>query len=973
MKRLQGILRSRFERLWKGAGKNAVPDAPRPGPHVTATAAADTAQPELEKALAFLQQGNLDAAESIYRSLLQLQSDQSEALHFLGVVQAQRQNFAEAAALISRSIDIDPGNPAAHLNHGNVLRALQRNEQALASYDKALALDPDSAVALNNRGAVLGELGRHDEALTSYERARVIDPGYVDAMFNRGNLLVALKRHQEALAEFDRTLAINPDHLAALLSRGLMLALSTRNEEALAALDRVLRIKPDHVEAHANRGSVLAALDRREEALASYDRALRIHPGYAEALFNRGNVLASLARHEEALASYDGALAIKPDYRDALIKRCATLAVLKRFDEALAGYRQALALNPDDIEALFNSGIVLVELKRYAEAADRYDKALAIQPDFVEVHNNRGIALWHAGQYDDAVASYDRALALRPDYADAFFNRGVALTRLNRKAEALASYDRAVVFDPRNAGALNNRGMLLADMKRYDDALSSFDRALAITPDSTDTLANRGGVFRALGLFERAAQDFSRLLALDVEYEYALGNKFNSDMHTCNWKQYHAVREQLAEAVRAGKRASFPFSFLVMSDSGAEQLQCARTYALHKFPLSAKPLWAGERYRHRKIRIAYLSADFHGHATAYLMVELFEKHDREKFEVSAWSFGPKANDDMRKRLQQSFDQFNDVQHLADAEVAAMLRAQEIDIAIDLKGYTRDSRSGIFSHRAVPIQVNYLVYPGTMGADYMDYIIGDAEVIPPGHESFYAEKVVRLPDSYQVNDSKRAISERTPSRADSKLPESDFVFCCFNKNYKIVPEVFDIWMRLLKQVEGSVLWLFEDSAAATRNLRSEAESRGVRADRLVFAAHAPLTDHLARHRLADLFLDTLPCNAHTTASDALWAGLPVLTCRGNAFPGRVAASLLRAIGLPELITDNPADYEALALKLATTPDVMADIRSRLARNRNAHPLFDIDRCRRHVESAYITMYERYQRGEPPQDFSVQPIS
>ncbi|MGP1609654.1 MAG: O-linked N-acetylglucosamine transferase, SPINDLY family protein, partial [Burkholderiales bacterium] len=406
----------------------------------------------------------------------------------------------------------------------------------------------------------------------------------------------------------------------------------------------------------------------------------------------------------------------------------------------------------------------------------------------------------------------------------------------------------------------------------------------------------------------------------------------------------------------------------ILSDSAAEQLQCARTYAARKYPVIS-PLWVGERYRHDRIRIAYLSADFYLHATSHLMVELFERHDKMHFEVSAWSFGPDTRDAMRARLQKSFEQFHDVRIQSDTEVAALLRAQEIDIAIDLKGFTDGCRPAIFARRVAPIQVNYLGYPGTTGADYMDYIIGDAEVIPEGHDDFYSERVVRLPDSYQVNDSKRVISGRVPGRAEAGLPESGFVFSCFNNSYKITPEVFAVWMRLLQRVEGSVLWLLEDNAAASRNLRLEAEAMGVRADRLVFAPRLLPPDHLARHRLADLFLDTLPCNAHTTASDALWAGLPLLTCRGHAFPGRVAASLLRAIGLPELITDSLADYEALAFRLATTPALLADIQSRLAQNKTTHPLFDIDRYRRHIESAYITMHERYQRGEVPQGFSV----
>ena len=933
----------------------------------------DAASSEVERGLALLRQGNLEEAESIYRAILQVSPDQSEALHLLGVVQAQRQRLPEAAELIGRALELDPDNRAAHVNLGNVFKALRRNEDALVSYDRALLLDCDSADALNNRGAVLGELRRHEEALASYDRALSINADYAEAQLNRSVSLAALGRHQEALESYDRALAKDPNQVDAWIARGFSLAALARNDEALASFDHALILAPTHFAAHSERGSLLVALGRRDEALASYERALSINPDHADALLNRGNVFVSIGRHEEALASYDRVLAVKPACREALLKRCATLVILKQLDQALMGYDQLLAINADDIEVLFNRGILLVELKRYADAVNSYDKALAAKPDFVEALYNRGIAFWHAKMYEEAVASYDRALAIRADYADAWYSRGVALGCLNRKAEAVVSYDRAVELNPEFAAAFNNRGSLLADMRQYDEALASFDRALAIMPDMVETIANRGGVFRAMELYERAAQDYSRLLELAPEYEYALGNKFSSDLDACNWRDYRAIEKRILDGVRNGKLVSYPYSVLVESNSILEQLQCARTFASRKHPVSASPLWSGERYQHQRIRLAYLSADFHGHATSYLMAELFETHDRKKFEVTAWSFGPEANDGMRDRLRKSFDQFIDVRKITDEEVSAMLREREIDIAVDLKGYTNGNRAGIFAYRAAPIQVNYLVYPGTMGADFIDYIVGDSVVIPHGHDEFYAEKVVRLPGTYQVNDSKRVISEKTPSRSECKLPQSGFVFCCFNKNRKIVPEIFDIWMQLLKKVEGSVLWLFEGNTSATRNLRAEAESRGVRGDRLVFATHTSLADHLARHRLADLFLDTLPCNAHTTASDALWAGLPVLTCLGNTFSGRVAGSLLQAIGLPELIADNLSDYETLALKLATTPALLADIRSRLERNRITHPLFDIDRCRRHVESAYITMYERYQRGELPQSFSVPRIS
>ena len=380
-----------------------------------------------------------------------------------------------------------------------------------------------------------------------------------------------------------------------------------------------------------------------------------------------------------------------------------------------------------------------------------------------------------------------------------------------------------------------------------------------------------------------------------------------------------------------------------------------------------------KRNRSDKIRLGYYSADFHNHATAYLMAELFERHDKNQFELFAFSFGPAQNDAMRKRLSAAFDQFIDVRNPSDKAIAQLSRQLEIDIAVDLKGYTQNARSGIFAYRAAPIQASYLGYPGTMGTHTIDYLIADKTLIPQASQPYYAEKIVYLPHSYQVNDRQRAIAAITPTRASLGLPDKGFVFCCFNNNFKILPATFDIWMRILKQIENSVLWLFEDNPSAARNLRHEAQTRGVAADRLIFAPRMPLPEHLARHRAADLFLDTLPYNAHTTASDALWAGLPVLTCMGEAFASRVAASLLNAIDLPELITTTAQAYEALAVSLAMNPARLQHIKYKLAHNQLTTPLFNTAIFTRHLENAYTQMIERYHADVPLDHIHVQPLS
>jgi predicted O-linked N-acetylglucosamine transferase (SPINDLY family) len=389
-------------------------------------------------------------------------------------------------------------------------------------------------------------------------------------------------------------------------------------------------------------------------------------------------------------------------------------------------------------------------------------------------------------------------------------------------------------------------------------------------------------------------------------------------------------------------------------------------------PPIASAAWTGGRYRHERIRLAYVSAHFRNHPMGHLMAALFEQHDRNRFETIAVSLGPNDRSAMRSRLEGAFEKFIEVERQSDHEVARMMREMEVDIAVDRTGFTTGARPGIFALRAAPIQVNYLAYPGTMGADFIDYLIADDTVLPREKRPSYAEKVVYLPDSYLVNDSGRRISEDMPTRSEAGLPDRGFVFCSFNNHYKITPRVFDAWMSLLRQVDGSVLWLLDGTATMRRNLWREAGAREIDPQRLIFAPRITPEDHLARHRLADLFLDTLPCNAHTTASDALWAGLPVLTCAGTTFAGRVAASLLQAIGLPGLITGSLGEYESLALRLATEPPALKEIRQQLARNRAIRPLFDTDRFRRHIEGAYVEMWERHQRGESPASFAVTPM-
>jgi len=687
---------------------------------------------------------------------------------------------------------------------------------------------------------------------------------------------------------------------------------------------------------------------------------------HAVAVFQGGNLV-------EAERLCRVVLSTNSKYFEALHLLGMVAARRGRFEEADQLLSEAIRINPESAEAYSNHGNVQRAQGHPSEALESYERALALKPAFVHALNNRGSALKDLGRFDEGLESFDRALALKPDFAIAHYNRGAALSALKRHEEALASYDRALALKRDFAEALNNRGAALSALKRNEEALASYDRALALRPAFAEALQNRGATLVYLGRHEAARKALEQALKLSPDLPFAKGTLLHSRMHCCDWRTYEDESKRVIADVRAGNRACEPFMFLAISDSPNDQLRCSRTWVRDQCPPSASAAWTGKRYRHDRIRVAYVSSDFRAHALGHLTAALFEQHDRERFEMIAVSLGADDHSAMRSRLKGAFDRFIDVRQHSDREVVKLMRGMEIDIAVDVNGFTTGARPGIFSLRPAPIQVNYLGYPGTIGANHIDYVIADEVVIPREHEAFYTEKVVYLPDTYQVNDSRRKIADRTPTRVEVGLPERGFAFCSFNNNYKITPQIFDAWMLLLRQVEGSVLWLLEGNATAQRNLRQEAALRSIDPNRLIFARRIAPEDHLARHRLADLFLDTLPYNAHTTTSDALWAGLPVLTCMGTTFPGRVAASLLHAIGLPELITHSLDEYESLALRLASDPTWLGEIRQKVARNRVGWPLFGTDRFRQHIEAAYLEMWERHQQGEPPASFAVRPRS
>ena len=745
---------------------------------------------------------------------------------------------------------------------------------------------------------------------------------------------------------------------------GMAYAKASRFKEALTVFSCLQPYKKGGAKVPYNLGLIHSILGKHELALEAYDLALEIQPDDVEVLINKGSTLNDIKNYALSLEVLENAIRIRSDIPEAWSNKGIALNNLNLCQESLNAYSEAIKLNPDHYEAWSNKSIPLSKLKKYAEALEACDRALSLKPEYAEAWSNKGITLTELKRYDEAIAHYDRALSLKPEYAEAWSNKGVTLHDLKRFDEAIAHFDKALSLKSDYHEALSNKGVTLHELKRYDEAIAHYDRALSLKPEYAEAWSNKGITLTELKRYDEAIAHYDRALSLKKDMDWVAGDLLHTKMKICSWLGLTGSLQDVSKKVKAKGRAAHPFYLLALNDDASLHKNSSEIYAQDKYPCNPilGPIFKGPEKK--KIRIGYFSADFRSHAVSFLTAELFELHDKNRFEITAFSFGADDKSPIRLRLSQAFNQFIDVRGKSDQEVALLARELEIDIAVDLGGHTNDSRTGIFAYRAAPIQVSYIGYLGTMGVEYYDYLLADKIIIPSGSEHLYAEKIAYLP-SYQVNDRKRKISDKAFTRHELGLPATGFVFCCFNNNYKILPPTFNSWMQILRAVEGSVLFLYAENQWAEANLKKEAEARGVDSARLVFGASIPTDEYLARYRVCDLFLDTFPYNAGTTASDALWAGLPVLTLMGKSFASRMAASLLNAIGLPRLITNTRDEYESLAIELGTNPKMLAEIRLKLVSNRLTTPLFDAPLFTKNLETAYSEMYKGYRAGLAPE--------
>jgi predicted O-linked N-acetylglucosamine transferase (SPINDLY family) len=830
-----------------------------------------------------------------------------------------------------------PAEIEAHLHEAAQWQLGGDTSRASAAYRRVLALQPRHAGALHMLGVLATQAGEPERAAALISEAISIEPGQPSTHLNLGNALLALGRHREALASFERALELRPGYPMALLNRGITLIHVGEHEAAAASLLH-----------------------------AAGDRTLRV-----PALYNRAIALAHRGRLDEALADYDQVLLQAPEHHEAALNRAALLTTLDRPSEAISAYDRLLALRPAHVGALNDRGLVLLRLGQHALALQSFAAAVAADASMAHAHNNRGLALQHLGRPEEALLSVDQALRLNPQFPEALHNRGWILFSMARHEEAAAVLHQALALRPAFPQALTMLAAIAKLHERHAEALDYLNRALAIDPGFQDALATAGAVLCDTGRNGEAIDVFRRLLSVAPQREHALGELLMAQLHCCEWSEREALVAQIRDGVTQGRQHFKPLHLLAVADDPMLQLACARSYGTRQHsPVQKLPAMA-PLAREGRLRLAYVSGDFGEHAVSYLMAGVFEHHDRSRFETLAISLRKPRSTATGMRLAKGFDRFEDLTLLDDRAAAARLRELQVHIAVDLSGYTGVGRAGIFAHRAAPLQVNYLGFPGTMGLPCMDYLLADEFTIPESARAHYAEAVVYLPHSFQANDDQRSIAASPIVRADAGLPEHALVLCSFNNPYKLNPAFFTVWMRVLTARPDALLWLLADDERTENNLRREAEERGIAAHRLCFARRLPYGEHLARLRLADLFLDSLPFNAGTTASDALWAGVPLLTCAGASFAGRMAGSLVRAVGLPELITTTLVDYETLALRLVREPGLLEGFRARLQANRLTAPLFDTKRFCRGLESAYSLMWERHDRGEAPHTFRVSP--
>ena len=672
------------------------------------------------------------------------------------------------------------------------------------------------------------------------------------------------------------------------------------------------------------------------EAESLLCKSLSHHESHPWIHYALGNCQLEMENFEAAIGFYNAAIELVPKFGDAHYNCGNAYKGMGSYEEAINCYRHATVCNPGDVDALLNTGLCYILLRRFTEAVQWFQKAVDQNPLNSEALNNLGGALNELKQYNQALDCLHRALNLQSQSGHLMLNLGNSYLGLKNFKEAEKFFQISVNAMPNDPKCHIGLGLALKAQGLIEEAIRCYAKAIQLDPGYPVAHFNLGNAYIEQRRYPEAIMHYVEAKKLNGNFDYLSGIVLNAQMQMCDWSQWHEQKLNITKGVEKGEAVTSPFTLLAITDSGNLNLKASKIWASHKYSTCDDEGLILDVVPKPKIRIGYFSSDFWAHATAQLMVELIELHNRKDFEVIGFSYGENKRDEMRARLENAFDEL-----LNDDQIIDLSKSKELDIAIDLKGYTKDTKFNLFANRLAPVQISFLGYPGTTAAPFIDYLIADQFIIPKEYTDFYTEKIIWMPDCYQINQHWAAVKQIAPDRKKYGLPNEAFIFASFNNDYKITPTWFDLWMRILTRVENAVLWVFEDNQWVPTNLRREAEARGVSGNRIFFAPRLPREEHLIRQKCADLFLDTFPYNAHTTASDALRYGLPIITCTGESFASRVASSLLHAVDLPEMVVDSPREYEDLAVDLATVNGRLANIKIKLANNLEKSKLFDVE--------------------------------
>jgi len=815
--------------------------------------------------------------------------------------------------------------------------------------------------------------GRLPEAEAIYRKILAEDPRCADAWQYLGVLASQVGKHDVGVEYIERAIKLRPEEAVYYKNLGVVFQSTDQSNKAVECYRKALQLQPEMAEAHNGLGHALRIEGKLEEASNSFQKAISLNPQLAEAFYNLGLTRHAMGHPDQAGQCYRQAVQLRPNYINAWNNLGNAFLDLGEIDSAIASYQRAIQLAPQMVNSHYNLAALYRKQKNYVEAIASYQNAIAVEPKFVAAHLSLGDCLNEQGDHEKAIEAFRRANEVQKT-ANAFDGIGQAYHEIGEAGEAERHYQLALELNKAFVPALNNLATALQSRRQFEQAESMYREALGIDPKDAKIHLNFATTLSELKKYDEALEHFRTANELDPNSASALGQLVFLKKKLCDWKDLSPAAEKLVSEVSDNGAAIPPFVFVNLPEtSSQQQLLCATQFVNSnlnwvvgqrqklEFSFPAKPK--------DKLRIGYVSGDFRDHAMSSLFTEMFEQHDRTKFEVIAFDYSDDDGSDIQTRIRTAFDEVIDIRTQSHVAAAKTIYEAKIDILVDLMGHQNRSRNEIFGLRPAPLQVNYLAYPGTTGMEQLDYVLVDEYSVPTGNDPFFTEKLVHLPGTYQINNSSRVVSEIPTKRSDHGLPDDAFVFCCFNQSYKIIPQVYDVWMRLLQQVDKSVIWIWTGNQWSEENLRREAKARGVDPKRLVFAPGLPKAEHLERYRHADLALDTFPYGGHTTTSDALYCGCPVLALVGETFPSRVAGSVLNAAGLPELITESLDDYEATALRLATDAEELNGLRTKLLELRDTCALFDCATATQNIERAYLKMWDIWIHGDPPAPFAV----